>query len=156
MPPSEYQRMRAPFQAGDFPAPIKYGYASVGRIERGPRELKDRTVFVPISVDPDLGHRGQLDQRRLRWERHIYEKLLTSIDFRKELNRLVEQKEHQQALELAQTGLAGTDAAIADFAAELVQLRTELAKADHQPALRRTPARRNFCGSTASPSIRVS
>src|SRR5436853_5088680 len=46
VPPSEYQRMRAPFQAGDFPAPIKYGYASVGRIERGPRELKDRTVFV--------------------------------------------------------------------------------------------------------------
>jgi 2-desacetyl-2-hydroxyethyl bacteriochlorophyllide A dehydrogenase len=46
VPPSEYQRMRAPFQAGDFPAPIKYGYASVGRIERGPRDLQDRTVFV--------------------------------------------------------------------------------------------------------------
>ena len=46
VPASEYQRMRAPFQAGDFPAPIKYGYSSVGRIERGPRDLKDRTVFV--------------------------------------------------------------------------------------------------------------
>src|ERR1700730_611902 len=46
VPPSEFQRMRAPFQAGSFPAPIKYGYASVGRIERGPRELQDRTVFV--------------------------------------------------------------------------------------------------------------
>ena len=46
VPASEYQRMRAPFQAGDFPAPIKYGYASVGRIERGPRDLQDRTVFV--------------------------------------------------------------------------------------------------------------
>ena len=46
VPPSEYQRMRAPFQEGSFPAPIKYGYASVGRIERGPRELLDRTVFV--------------------------------------------------------------------------------------------------------------
>ena len=46
VPPSEFQRMRAPFQAGNFPAPIKYGYASVGRIERGPRELQDRTVFV--------------------------------------------------------------------------------------------------------------
>ena len=46
VPPSEYQRMRAPYQAGEFPAPIKYGYASVGRIERGPRELQDRTVFV--------------------------------------------------------------------------------------------------------------
>jgi 2-desacetyl-2-hydroxyethyl bacteriochlorophyllide A dehydrogenase len=46
VPPSEFQRMRAPFQSGNFPAPIKYGYASVGQIERGPRELKDRTVFV--------------------------------------------------------------------------------------------------------------
>jgi hypothetical protein len=46
VPASEHQRMRAPFQAGEFPAPIKYGYASVGRIERGPRELQDRTVFT--------------------------------------------------------------------------------------------------------------
>src|SRR5262245_44732217 len=46
VPPSEHQRMRAPFQAGDFPVPVKYGYASVGRIERGPRELLDRHVFV--------------------------------------------------------------------------------------------------------------
>jgi len=46
VPPSEYERMRAPFQAGDFPGPVKYGYASVGRIEHGPRELQDRNVFV--------------------------------------------------------------------------------------------------------------
>src|SRR5947208_4891104 len=46
VPPSEYERMRAPFQAGDFPAPVKYGYASVGRVEHGPRELRDRHVFV--------------------------------------------------------------------------------------------------------------
>jgi 2-desacetyl-2-hydroxyethyl bacteriochlorophyllide A dehydrogenase len=46
VPPTEYQRMRAPYQAGEFPAPIKYGYASVGRIELGPRDLQDRTVFV--------------------------------------------------------------------------------------------------------------
>jgi 2-desacetyl-2-hydroxyethyl bacteriochlorophyllide A dehydrogenase len=46
VPPSEYQRMRAPFQAGDFPAPVKYGYASVGRIEDGPEDLRDRAVFV--------------------------------------------------------------------------------------------------------------
>ena len=43
VPPSEFQRMRAPFQAGNFPSPVKYGYASVGRIERGPRELQDRS-----------------------------------------------------------------------------------------------------------------
>lgn len=46
VPPSEFQRMRAPFQVGHFPAPIKYGYANVGRIERGPRELQGRTAFV--------------------------------------------------------------------------------------------------------------
>jgi hypothetical protein len=46
VPASEYERMRAPFQAGAFPAPIKYGYASVGRVERGPRDLQDRKVFV--------------------------------------------------------------------------------------------------------------
>lgn len=46
VPRSEWTRMRAPFQAGDFPAPVKYGYASVGRIERGPGALAGRTVFV--------------------------------------------------------------------------------------------------------------
>ena len=46
VPVSEYGRMRAPFQAGEFPAPIKYGYASVGQVERGPRELENRCVFV--------------------------------------------------------------------------------------------------------------
>lgn len=45
VPSEEYQRMRAPFQAGDFPAPVKYGYASVGRVESGPAELTGRTVF---------------------------------------------------------------------------------------------------------------
>jgi hypothetical protein len=46
VPVSEYQRMRAPFQVGDFPGPVKYGYASVGRVERGPRELLNRHVFA--------------------------------------------------------------------------------------------------------------
>jgi hypothetical protein len=46
VPASEYQRMRAPFQTGEFPAPVKYGYASVGEIERGPRELEGRIAFV--------------------------------------------------------------------------------------------------------------
>ena len=45
VPASEYERMRAPFQAGDFPAPVKYGYSSVGVVERGPAELRGRTVF---------------------------------------------------------------------------------------------------------------
>ena len=46
VPPSEHERMRAPFQSGEFPAPVKYGYANVGRIEHGPREMLDRDVFV--------------------------------------------------------------------------------------------------------------
>ncbi|HEX3141656.1 MAG TPA: dehydrogenase [Rhizobacter sp.] len=45
VPASEYQRMRAPFQSGDFPAPLKYGYVSVGLVEQGPPELLGRTVF---------------------------------------------------------------------------------------------------------------
>src|SRR4051794_25450845 len=46
VPPTEWQRMRAPFQAGDFPAPVKYGYASVGVVEHGPSALTGQTVFV--------------------------------------------------------------------------------------------------------------
>ena len=46
VPPSEFERMRAPFQGGRFPAPVKYGYASVGEIEEGPADLKGRKVFT--------------------------------------------------------------------------------------------------------------
>ncbi len=46
VPPAEFDRMRAPFQEGDFPAPVKYGYASVGDVEQGPRELVGQRVFV--------------------------------------------------------------------------------------------------------------
>jgi len=46
VPESEHERMRAPFQVGDFPAPVKYGYASVGVVEQGPGQLRDRAVFV--------------------------------------------------------------------------------------------------------------
>ena len=46
VPESEYQRMRAPFMAGDFPFPVKYGYATVGEIEAGPAPLIGRNVFA--------------------------------------------------------------------------------------------------------------
>lgn len=46
VPASEHARMRAPFQAGEFPAPVKYGYASVGIVERGPAALEGRHVFA--------------------------------------------------------------------------------------------------------------
>ena len=45
VPPSQYAAMRAPFQEGDFPGPVKYGYLSVGVVEHGPAELRGRTVF---------------------------------------------------------------------------------------------------------------
>lgn len=46
VPDSERSRMRAPFQAGEFPAPVKYGYSSVGVVEAGPAALVGRSVFV--------------------------------------------------------------------------------------------------------------
>jgi threonine dehydrogenase-like Zn-dependent dehydrogenase len=45
VPPSQYDLMRAPFQDGDFPGPVKYGYLNVGVVEAGPAELAGRTVF---------------------------------------------------------------------------------------------------------------
>ncbi|MFN3493156.1 MAG: zinc-dependent alcohol dehydrogenase [Hydrogenophaga sp.] len=45
VPASEMQRMRAPFQAGEFPGPVKYGYVNVGVVEAGPADLLGRTVF---------------------------------------------------------------------------------------------------------------
>ncbi|MET8320882.1 zinc-binding alcohol dehydrogenase [Micromonospora sp. NPDC005189] len=45
VPPDQYAAMRAPFQEGDFPGPVKYGYLSVGVVEQGPPELLGRTVF---------------------------------------------------------------------------------------------------------------
>ena len=46
VPASLYQVMRCPFQEGDFPAPVKYGYCAVGRVAAGPENLKGRLVFV--------------------------------------------------------------------------------------------------------------
>ncbi|MFG2574912.1 zinc-binding alcohol dehydrogenase [Streptomyces sp. NPDC048481] len=45
VPESQHAAMRAPYQEGDFPAPVKYGYLNVGVVERGPAELLGRTVF---------------------------------------------------------------------------------------------------------------
>jgi threonine dehydrogenase-like Zn-dependent dehydrogenase len=44
-PQSQYQAMRCPFQEGDFPAPVKYGYASVGVVEAGAAPLIGKRVF---------------------------------------------------------------------------------------------------------------
>jgi NADPH:quinone reductase-like Zn-dependent oxidoreductase len=45
VPASQYQQMRAPFQRGDFPGPVTYGYLNVGIVEQGPPQLAGRTVF---------------------------------------------------------------------------------------------------------------
>lgn len=46
VPESEHQRMRAPLMAGDFPFPVKYGYAAVGVVEGGPDNVIGKTVFA--------------------------------------------------------------------------------------------------------------
>jgi threonine dehydrogenase-like Zn-dependent dehydrogenase len=48
VPASQYAAMRAPFQEGEFPGPVKYGYISVGRVEEadpGSSDLAGQTVF---------------------------------------------------------------------------------------------------------------
>jgi threonine dehydrogenase-like Zn-dependent dehydrogenase len=72
VPESQHATMRAPFQEGDFPGPVKYGYLNVGVVEEGPDALLGRTVFclyphqtryvVPASAVtpvPDSGPAGR-------------------------------------------------------------------------------------------------
>ncbi|TAM70121.1 MAG: zinc-binding alcohol dehydrogenase [Microbacteriaceae bacterium] len=46
VPRSEHERMRAPFQEGSFPGPLKYGYLNVGVVEQGPPRLLGQVVFT--------------------------------------------------------------------------------------------------------------
>ena len=45
VPASQREAMRCPFQEGEFPFPVKYGYASVGTVEAGDPGLLGRPVF---------------------------------------------------------------------------------------------------------------
>lgn len=85
VPASQYDVMRAPFQEGEFPGPVKYGYLNVGVVETG--ELRGKTVFclyphqtayvvpvsavtlVPDNVPPGrailMRHRRDRGQRRV-------------------------------------------------------------------------------------------
>ena len=60
VPESEWQRMRCPFQEGEFPAPVKYGYALVGQVEDGPDRGRWAFVLHPhqdhCRVPPDAPH----------------------------------------------------------------------------------------------------
>jgi len=44
VPKSEFDRMRAPAMAGQFPFPVKYGYATVGQAESG--ALRGKLIFA--------------------------------------------------------------------------------------------------------------
>ena len=45
IPPEVAESMRAPFQVGSLPGPVKYGYLSVGVVEEGPASVKGTRVF---------------------------------------------------------------------------------------------------------------
>lgn len=45
VPASQALAMRCPFQEGDFPFPVKYGYCSVGTVLEGPAALRGQAVF---------------------------------------------------------------------------------------------------------------
>lgn len=45
VPESEWQRMRCPFQEGQFPFPVKYGYSMVALVEEGPADVQGQRVF---------------------------------------------------------------------------------------------------------------
>nr|WP_202620586.1 zinc-binding alcohol dehydrogenase [Methylocystis heyeri] len=45
IPGAEHERMRAPFQQGDFCFPVKYGYCAAGVVEAGPADWVGRAVF---------------------------------------------------------------------------------------------------------------
>lgn len=53
VPPTEFERMKAPFQEGEFPFPVKYGYCAVGIIEQGPKDWLGIPVF---SLHPHQTH----------------------------------------------------------------------------------------------------
>ena len=59
VPRASTRVMRAPFQVGEFPGPVTYGYLAVGTVEEGPAELRGREVFCLIPTS-----RGSSSPRR--------------------------------------------------------------------------------------------
>jgi NADPH:quinone reductase-like Zn-dependent oxidoreductase len=45
VPPRTADRMRCPFQVGEFPGPVKYGYSTVGTVIDGSEDWIGRSVF---------------------------------------------------------------------------------------------------------------
>lgn len=46
VPSSQHRIMRCPYQAGEFPGPVKYGYSAVGLVEAGPGDWVGRRIFA--------------------------------------------------------------------------------------------------------------
>jgi len=67
VPQSEWQRMRCPYQQGEFPGPVKYGYSAVGVVEQGPSDWLGQRVFClhphqdRFVVSLDAAHRLPAD-----------------------------------------------------------------------------------------------
>ncbi len=58
VPLSEHARMRAPFQSGEFPAPVKYGYCSVGVVEGGDPAWARPSRLRPLSAPDEIRDPG--------------------------------------------------------------------------------------------------
>jgi threonine dehydrogenase-like Zn-dependent dehydrogenase len=50
VPESQFEAMRAPFQEGAFPAPVKYGYMNVGVVEADPSPRTGRDSLDGVTV----------------------------------------------------------------------------------------------------------
>ena len=59
VPASQYAAMRAPFQEGDFPGPVKYGYLNVGVVEQGPAAAAGSHRLLPLPAPDRLRRPGR-------------------------------------------------------------------------------------------------
>ena len=59
IPPEVAESMRAPFQVGSWPGPVKYGYLSVGVVEEGPTQLKGAPGVLPAPASRSLRGAGE-------------------------------------------------------------------------------------------------
>ena len=66
VPASQYAVMRAPFQEGDFPGPVKYGYLNVGVVEHGPAGAARPHRLLPLPAPDRLRRAGRVRGRRAR------------------------------------------------------------------------------------------
>ena len=66
VPASQYAAMRAPFQDGDFPGPVKYGYLNVGIVESGPARAQGPHRVLPVPAPDEVCRACAFGRRRSR------------------------------------------------------------------------------------------